>query len=138
MNALTPVNPGWKPNHLFTYPVVIIDANGTLIALDNVACWRIFTQHLDDSWRPRVPAQKEKANTPQEANNALHAWACALHTLGTPLPPWREKQKPLLPPSLNQDRQYRRVHNGASEGTPTRDLETAGSFVRHLQRRMKE
>jgi hypothetical protein len=75
MNALTPVNPGWKPNHRFTYPVVIINANETLIALDNVGCWQILTQHFDDSWRPRVPAQKEKASPPQEANNALHAWA---------------------------------------------------------------
>jgi hypothetical protein len=73
------------------------------------------------------PAQKEKANTPQEANNVLHAWACALHALGTPLPAWREKQKTLLPPSLNEYGQYRRVHNGASEGTPTRDLEIANN-----------
>jgi hypothetical protein len=53
------------------------------------------------------------------------------------MPPWREKQK-LLPPRLvNEYRQYRLVHNGVSEGTLTRDLETAGSFLRHLQRRMK-
>jgi integrase/recombinase XerD len=34
-------------------------------------------------------------------------------------------------------RQYRRVHNGISEGTLIRDLETARSFLRHLQRRTK-
>ena len=86
---------------------------------------------------PRLKKRTSARNTRNLANNALHAWACALHTLGTPLPPWREKQKPLLPPLLNEYRQYRRVHNGVSEGTLTRDLETAGSFLRHLQRRMK-
>jgi len=86
---------------------------------------------------PRLKKRTSAQNTRNLANNALHAWACALHTLGTPLPPWREKQKPLLPPLLNEYRQYRRAHNGVSEGTLTRDLETAGNFLRHLQRRMK-
>ena len=45
----------------FTYPVVIINANGTLMALDNVGCWQIRTQHLDDSWRPRVPRTKRES-----------------------------------------------------------------------------
>ena len=76
-------------------------------------------------------------NSRNLANRALHAWACALQTLGTPLPPWREKQTPSLPPLLDEYRHYRRVHNGTSEGTLLRDLKTAGSFLKHLQRRTK-
>ena len=86
---------------------------------------------------PRLGRRKGAQNTRNLANNALHAWACALHTLGTPLPPWREKQKPSLLPLLDEYRQYRQVHNGVSEGTLLRDLETAGNFLRHLQRRTK-
>jgi integrase/recombinase XerD len=86
---------------------------------------------------PRLKKRTSAQNSRDLANNALHAWACALQTLGTPLPQWREKQIPSLPPLLDEYRQYRRVHNGASEGTLIRDLETAGSFLRHLQRRMK-
>ena len=66
---------------------------------------------------PRLERPTSAPNSRNLANNALHAWACALQTLGTPLPPWREKQKPSLPPVLNEYRQYRRVHNGVSEGT---------------------
>jgi integrase/recombinase XerD len=86
---------------------------------------------------PRLRRRTRAQSSRNLANNALHAWACALKTLGTALPPWREKQTPSLPPLLDEYRQYRRVHNGASEGTLLRDLETAGSFLRHLQRRTK-
>ena len=124
MNALTPVNPAWKPNHRFTYPVVIINANGTLIALDNVGCWQILTQHFDDSWEAASARTKRESEHAARSKQCPPCMGCALHTLGTPLPPWREKQKPLLPPLLKEDRQYRRVHNGASEGTvPLENLE---------------
>ena len=86
---------------------------------------------------PRLKRPTSAPSSRKLANNALHAWACALHTLGTPLPPWREKQKTSLPPVLNEYRQYRRAHNGVSEGKLIRDLETARSFLRHLQRRTK-
>lgn len=80
--------------------------------------------------RRRISAQESR----NVANNALHAWACALQTLGTPLPPWRKKETPSLVPLLDEYRQYRRVHNGTSEATLIRDLNTAGSFLKHLQR----
>jgi site-specific recombinase XerD len=86
---------------------------------------------------PRLKRPTSAPSSRNLANNALHAWACALHTLGTPLPPWREKQKTSLPPVLNEYRQYRRAHNGVSERTLISDLETARSFLRHLQRRTK-
>jgi hypothetical protein len=60
---------------------------------------------------PRLKRPTSAPNSRNLANNALHAWACALHTLGTPLPAWHEKQKTLLPPLLNEFGQYRRVHN---------------------------
>jgi integrase/recombinase XerD len=86
---------------------------------------------------PRLKRRTSAQNSRKLAKNALHAWACALQTLGTPLPPWCEKKTPSLPPLLNEYRHYRRAHNGASEGTLKRDLETAASFLRHLQRRTK-
>lgn len=86
---------------------------------------------------PRLKRRTSAQNSRSLAHRALHAWACALQTLGTPLPQWREKQKPSLPPLLNEYCQYRQVHNGVSKGTLTRDLQTAGSFLRHLRRRMK-
>ena len=75
MNALTPVNPGWKPNHRFTYPVVIINANGTLIALDNVGCWQILTQHFDDSWEAASARTKRESEHTARSKECLHAWA---------------------------------------------------------------
>ena len=86
---------------------------------------------------PRLKRTTSAPSSRNLANSALHAWACALHTLGTPLPPWREKQKTSLPPVLNEYRQYRRAHNGVSERTLISDLETARSFLMHLQRRTK-
>jgi len=86
---------------------------------------------------PRLRRRTRAPNSRNLACNAVHAWACALQTLGMPLPPWREKQETSLPPLLDEYRHYRRVHNGVSEGTLKRDLETAGSFLRHLQRRRK-
>ena len=40
---------------------------------------------------PRLMGRTSAPNSRNLANNALHAWACALRVLGTPLPPWREK-----------------------------------------------
>ena len=71
------------------------------------------------------------------ARNALHAWACALGTLGTPMPLWREKQAPALPPSLKEYCEYRRAHNGVSESTLARDIETARGFLVQLRRAKK-
>jgi len=81
---------------------------------------------------PRLQGQTSAQNSRTLANNALHAWACALSALDVTLPLWREKQAPLLTPLLHEYRQYRRVHNGISEGTLRRDLETAQGFLQQL------
>jgi site-specific recombinase XerD len=53
------------------------------------------------------------------------------------LAPWREKHTPTLSPLLNEYCQYRRVHNGVSENTLTRDIDTARSFLSQLRLRAK-
>jgi site-specific recombinase XerD len=60
-----------------------------------------------------------------------------LGALGTPLPPWREKHAPPLPPLLKEYCHYRRAHNGVSERTLVRDVETARGFLGQLRRGRK-
>jgi integrase/recombinase XerD len=86
---------------------------------------------------PRLKGRQSSANSCNLANNALHAWACALAALGTPVPPWRDRRPPLLSPLLKEYCHYRRVHNGVSERTLVRDVETARGFLAELSRRRK-
>jgi len=81
----------------------------------------------------RLRGRRSAQNSCGVASNALHAWACALRDLGTPLPQWREKPAQQLPPLVNEYCKYRRVHNGVSEGTLKRDVETARNFLDHLR-----
>lgn len=71
------------------------------------------------------------------ANKALHAWACALKTMGRPIPLWRETHEKPLPVQLQEYCQYRRAHNGVSERTLARDVETASAFLKQLGLRKK-
>jgi integrase/recombinase XerD len=82
---------------------------------------------------PRLKRRTSSQNSRILANNALHAWACALSALGTPTPPWRERHTAPLRPLLKEYCGYRRVHHGTSERTLVRDLETAQGFLLHLQ-----
>lgn len=86
---------------------------------------------------PRLKGRRSAQSSRAVARNALHAWACALRDLGTPVPPWREKSAPPLPPIINEYCTYRRLHNGISEGTLPRDIDTAQSFLEQLRSRMK-
>lgn len=86
---------------------------------------------------PRLLGRRSARSSCNVASNALHAWAYALRVLGTPLAPWREKHTPTLSPLLNEYCHYRRVHNGVSEGTLIRDMDTARSFLRQLRLRTK-
>jgi site-specific recombinase XerD len=86
---------------------------------------------------PRLKGRQSSKESRNLAGNALHAWACALGALGTPLPPWREKHAPPLPPLLNEYCHYRRAHNGVSERTLVRDIETARGFLGQLRRGRK-
>jgi hypothetical protein len=74
---------------------------------------------------PRLRGRQSSKDSRNLASNALHAWACALGALGTPLPPWRDKQAPTLPPLRKEFCHYRRAHNGVSERTLVCDVETA-------------
>lgn len=58
----TRVNPGWKPNHLFQFPVAIIDPNGNIQMMSGVklpngetrtdfGCWNVLTKHFGDAPR---------------------------------------------------------------------------------------
>lgn len=82
---------------------------------------------------PRLGRQRSSPASCGVANNALHAWACALGALGTPLPPWREKKASPLSPLLREYCHYRRSHNGVSERTLVRDVETARLFLGQLR-----
>ena len=86
---------------------------------------------------PRLKKRRGSLNTRNVANNALHAWACALAALGTPMPLWRERRQPLLSPLLEEYCHYRRAHNGISAGTLVRDIETARGFLAQLSRGKK-
>lgn len=54
------VNPGWKPNHTFVFPVAIIDPNGNLQVMSAVklpdgsqktdfGCWNMLVRHFGDA-----------------------------------------------------------------------------------------
>ena len=86
---------------------------------------------------PRLKGRQSSGNSCNLANNALHAWACALAALGTPMPPWRDRPAPALSPLFKEYCHYRRVHNGVSERTLVRDVETARGFVEQLSRGRK-
>src|SRR5271170_2518041 len=82
---------------------------------------------------PRLKGRPSSGNSCNLANNALHAWACALAALGTPMPPWRDRRSLQLSPLLKEYCHYRRVHNGVSERTLVRDVETALGFLGQLR-----
>ena len=83
---------------------------------------------------PRLKGRRSSKDSRVLASNALHAWACALKTLGTPLPPWRDQYVPPLSPLMKEYCHYRRAHNGVSERTLARDVETACGFLGRLRR----
>jgi len=82
---------------------------------------------------PRLKGRHSSKESCNLASNALHAWACALQALGTSLPPWRNKHLPPLSPLLKEYCYYRRAHNGVSERTLVRDVETAHGFLGQLR-----
>ncbi|PYT79608.1 MAG: integrase, partial [Acidobacteria bacterium] len=86
---------------------------------------------------PRLKGRRSAQNSRGVASKALHAWACALRDLGSPLPQWREKPTPQLPPLVSEYCKYRRLHNGVSDGTLIRDIETARGFLLQLRSRTK-
>ena len=87
---------------------------------------------------PRLRGRRIARSSCDAARNGLHAWACAVRALGTPLPPWRiSPTSPSLPPLLVEYCRYRRTHNGVAERTLVRDVETAQGFLAQLRSRRK-
>lgn len=70
------------------------------------------------------------------ASNALHAWACALRSLGLSVPQWRPP--PLIEPAaplIQEYGEYRRVHRGVADGTLVHDMATASAFLQMMRAR---
>jgi integrase/recombinase XerD len=87
---------------------------------------------------PRLKGKALKRSACDSARNAIHAWACALRTLGETLPAWESAPaNQALPPLLDEYREYRRAHNGVAEGTLVRDLDVAQRFHQHLRDRRR-
>jgi integrase/recombinase XerD len=88
--------------------------------------------------RPRLKGRWSARNSRDSARNAIHAWVCALRSLGTSVPTWRNKPAaPTLPPLLNEYCAYRRSHNGVAESTLERDIDTAKQVLQHLRLRQR-
>lgn len=68
--------------------------------------------------------------------NALHAWSCALQSLGVRVPQWRPSPpKRRLPPLLAEYAEYRRAHRGVAVETIRSDVEVAVAFLAFLRSR---
>lgn len=87
---------------------------------------------------PRLKGRQSARSSREAARNAIHAWACALRSLGARVPVWKGKPEPLaLPPLLSEYCEYRRAHAGVAESTLTRDVDTAQQFLQYLRRRRR-
>jgi integrase/recombinase XerD len=87
---------------------------------------------------PRLKGKRSARSTCDAARNAMHAWACALRSLGETLPAWRGQAKVrALSPLFNEYREYRRAHNGVAESTLIRDLDIAQQFIKRLHARRR-
>ena len=87
---------------------------------------------------PRLQGRRITYRTCDAANNAIHAWACALRALGETVPAWHGPTKVrILSPVFNEYREYRRAHNGVAESTLIRDLDVAQRFHKHLRARRR-
>lgn len=88
--------------------------------------------------RPRLKGRWSARSSRDSARNAIHAWACALRSLGTSVPTWRNKPAaPTLPPVLNEYCAYRRSHVGVAESTLARDIDTAKQVLQYLRLRQR-
>lgn len=87
---------------------------------------------------PRLKGTRVARSCRDSVRSALHAWACALQSLGICVPKWRsEPARATLPPLLNEYYEYRRAHVGVAESTLKRDVDTVQQFLRHLRRRQR-
>src|SRR5437660_998835 len=62
---------------------------------------------------PRLKGKRSARRTCDAAQNAIHAWACAVRSLGETATAWYGQPKAqALSPLFNEYREYRRAHNG--------------------------
>ena len=83
--------------------------------------------------RPRLRGRQSSKESRNLASNALPCVGLRVRRCGTPLPPWRDKRFADTPPLLKEYCHYRRAHNGVSERTLVRDVETARGFLEQLR-----
>jgi len=68
------------------------------------------------------------------ARNALHAWACVMHSLKYPVPQWQQKPEFTgLSPLLIEYRRHRLFNCGVAVGSLQRDIKAASAFLSLLQ-----
>jgi integrase/recombinase XerD len=85
---------------------------------------------------PRLNGRRSSRSRRDSARSAIHAWTCALRSLGVSVPMWKnEPEATVLPPLLNEYCEYRRAHVGVAESTLERDISTVRQFLQHLRRR---
>jgi len=110
---------------------------GSLIERDelSLAGVRRFTRTYVGA---RLQGKRLTRHTSNSAHNAIHSWSYALGALGETLPAWHSQTKARALPSLfNEYLEYRRAHNGVSEGTLVRDLDVAQRFHQHLRNKRR-
>ena len=72
----------------------------------------------------------------QSVRSAMHAWSCALQSLGVAVPPWRSQPVPRRWPALVKAYgEYRRSQRGVAVRTLPRDTAVASGFLRSLRSR---
>lgn len=72
------------------------------------------------------------------ARNNLHAWSCALQTLGVSVPGWiPSSPKRRLPIVLEKYVEFRRAHRGVATDTIHNDITVASAFLAFLQSRRR-
>ena len=87
---------------------------------------------------PRLKGKRSARSTCDAARNAIHAWACALRSLGETVPEWLSPpDKKALSPLFNEYLKYRRAHNGVAASTLIRDLDVAQRVCDHLRGRQR-
>lgn len=86
------------------------------------------------SYRGPRRGRQVKASSRYSARNALHAWSCALRTIGVPVPPWHLPPPPTRWSALiHAFGEYRRSHRGVAVTTFVRDQKLAKEFISALQ-----
>jgi integrase/recombinase XerD len=97
---------------------------------------RAYAILFAQAYKGRRRGMRVKRSSRAGALHALHAWACALRTLGEAVPPWRPPVPPRRWPALLAAYgEYRRTHRGIASRTAVRDMGAASDFLAVLRAR---